>query len=140
VYQRKLDPLFWKTFAWASLYIKLWTNTNFELRRWWKTMETSQGIFFYVSRTLVTWQESLQKKPTRKMKMMQKVFKCGSLKIGKRFSSTKNLVFKLKETCMVVTCLSQLAYKLSGKRRWCYVMDMKVVCVFMLRLEQMTKR
>jgi hypothetical protein len=60
----------------------------------------------------------LAKKPTRKMKMMQKVFKCGSLKIGKRFSSTKNLMFKLKETCMVVTCLSQLAYKLNGKRTW----------------------
>jgi hypothetical protein len=48
-------------------------------------------------------------------------------------------MFKLKETCMVVTCLSQLAYKLSGKRKWCYVMDMKVVCLLMLHSEQTTK-
>jgi hypothetical protein len=41
--------------------------------------------FFNVSKTFVTWQESLQKKPTRKMKMMQKVFECGSLKTRKGF-------------------------------------------------------
>ncbi len=40
-------------------------------------METCQGIFFYVSKTFITWQESLQKKPTRKMKMMHNMFECG---------------------------------------------------------------
>jgi len=70
---------------------------------------------------------------------MQKVSECESLKIGKQFSSTKNLAFKLKETYMVVTCFSQLAYKLSGKRKQCHIMDTKMVCILMLRLEQTTK-
>jgi len=93
--------------------------------------------FFLCEQDIRNMVGSLLKKPTRKMKMM---FECGSLKTRKRFSSTKNLMFKSKETWMMVTCLSQLAYKLNGKRRWCYVMDMKVVCLLMLCWEQKTKR
>jgi hypothetical protein len=49
-----------------------------------RTMETCQG-FFYVSRTFVTWQESLQKKPTRKMKWCKKFMNVSHYQQGKGF-------------------------------------------------------
>jgi hypothetical protein len=73
--------------------------------------------YFLCEQDICNMVGKLAKKTYKKDENDAKSVKMWSLKIGKRFSSTKNLMFKLKETCMVVTCLSQLAYKLSGKRK-----------------------